>query len=320
MTRTFSVVIPLYNSGSYVRRCLSSVEAQTLRPHEVIVVDDGSTDGSAELVAEEFPQIVLIRQENQGVAAARNRGIAQASSDWIAFLDSDDYWFANHLQELAQIRSDFGDAKLVSTAFCRWIEGQETPLAKPRTRSRRIDYFREAAFDIGIVCSSSAAAAKEQLDKVGAFPAFGSGEDLACWAALALDEPVAVSDAVTAVYVQHPTSAMALQTAQPLPNRVAPEATYDQVGPSTAVAAGALATGPHLASSSDISLYVDSRINSAIRHALLTDDRSRVDALQRLRTQPFRSEYWTLHVAERLPNWLLQQYRRARRRANHLER
>ena len=93
-----SVVIPCFNRRHTLARALNSVFAQTSPTQEVIVVDDGSSDGSAELVASDYPQVTLIRQRNRGVSAARNRGIDAAEGDWIALLDSDDSWRDDKLE------------------------------------------------------------------------------------------------------------------------------------------------------------------------------------------------------------------------------
>ena len=98
---TFAAVIPAYQRETTLRRAIESVLAQTYRPHEMIVVDDGSTDGTQALLAE-FPEVHTIVQEQSGSAAARNRGVHAASSRWIAFLDSDDWWEPDHLERLAR--------------------------------------------------------------------------------------------------------------------------------------------------------------------------------------------------------------------------
>ena len=90
-----SVVIPAYNAARFLPRCLKSVFAQTLQPEEVIVVDDGSTDSTAE-VAEALGARVINRR-NGGLSAARNTGIKGASSEWIALLDADDLWARDKL-------------------------------------------------------------------------------------------------------------------------------------------------------------------------------------------------------------------------------
>lgn len=94
-----SLIIPTFNRCSTLKRALESVLKQTRVPDEMIVVDDGSTDRTAEMMRQEFPQVDYIIQENQGVSAARNLGIAKAQGDWLAFLDSDDTWIEDKLKK-----------------------------------------------------------------------------------------------------------------------------------------------------------------------------------------------------------------------------
>jgi len=93
-----SVVIPTYDRAEWVVRALQSVYEQTCPAGEVLVIDDGSTDGSAETIGERFPQARVIRQDNLGVSAARNAGIRAARGEWIALLDSDDEWAPTKLE------------------------------------------------------------------------------------------------------------------------------------------------------------------------------------------------------------------------------
>ena len=92
-----SVIIPVYNGARYLREALESVFAQTYRPIEVIVIDDGSADDSG-VIAQSFPEVRYIRQTNQGVAAARNNGIEAARGEFFAFLDQDDLWTPEKLK------------------------------------------------------------------------------------------------------------------------------------------------------------------------------------------------------------------------------
>ena len=92
MNPRFSVVIPAFNSAATLARAIESVRAQNWPAHEIIVVDDGSTDATAEIAAG-FDGVRLIRQKNSGVSVARNAGAAAATGDWLAFLDADD-WYA----------------------------------------------------------------------------------------------------------------------------------------------------------------------------------------------------------------------------------
>lgn len=91
-----SVIIPAYNHARWLPKCIESVLNQTLKPHEIIVVDDGSTDNTAEIIAK-YP-VRYIRQENAGCPAARNRALREATGDWIAIVDADDYWLPQKLE------------------------------------------------------------------------------------------------------------------------------------------------------------------------------------------------------------------------------
>ena len=95
-----SVIIPTYNRKKYIKRAIDSVIHQSYKPFEIIVIDDGSTDGTYELIKQSYSssQISLKKQKNNGVSSARNKGIKLANGDWIAFLDSDDEWFKNKLE------------------------------------------------------------------------------------------------------------------------------------------------------------------------------------------------------------------------------
>src|SRR5688572_5722307 len=112
-----SVVVPAFNCAPYIGRALESVLRQVDSSVEVIVVDDGSTDGTATVLADYIPRIRVIRQHNQGVAAARNHAIAEARGTWIAFLDSDDVWRGDRLRVGRAICAAAPNAALVFSSF-----------------------------------------------------------------------------------------------------------------------------------------------------------------------------------------------------------
>lgn len=97
MIPIISVIIPTYNYGHFVSEAIDSVLAQTYPHHEIIVVDDGSTDNTAEVVCR-YPETRYVKQRNQGLAAARNRGIQESRGDYLVFLDADDHLLPNHFQ------------------------------------------------------------------------------------------------------------------------------------------------------------------------------------------------------------------------------
>ncbi|GFO77370.1 hypothetical protein BPLS_P5768 [Bathymodiolus platifrons methanotrophic gill symbiont] len=110
-----SLIIPSYNRGTLLRRALVSVLEQSRPPDEIIVVDDGSTDNTAQVLKQEFPQVKVIVQINQGISAARNTGIRQAKGNWIAFLDSDDTWLAEKLAIQVRALQQSPDTKVCHT-------------------------------------------------------------------------------------------------------------------------------------------------------------------------------------------------------------
>lgn len=95
---TISVIIPTHNREHTLARAIESVQTQSVKPLEIIVIDDGSTDNTGALVKQDFPTVKLYRQSNHGVSHARNRGIESARGEWIALLDSDDAWYPGKLE------------------------------------------------------------------------------------------------------------------------------------------------------------------------------------------------------------------------------
>ena len=120
-----SVVIPLYNKAAYVQRALVSIARQTLSDFEVIIVDDGSTDDGGRIVAS-YPdsRFRLITQRNAGPGPARNRGIAEARGSLIAFLDADDEWLPDYLEESVRLLEAYGpDVASITSGYLEHPSG-----------------------------------------------------------------------------------------------------------------------------------------------------------------------------------------------------
>ena len=103
----FSIIIPVYNGERTLHRCLSSIAKQTLRDYQVLVVNDGSTDGTltaAEEFARQDSRISVLSKDNSGAGAARNMGLKHAQGEYVLFLDADDYWVQEDLLEILQSR------------------------------------------------------------------------------------------------------------------------------------------------------------------------------------------------------------------------
>jgi glycosyltransferase involved in cell wall biosynthesis len=127
-----SIVIPLYNKAPYIERALRSVLTQTFGDFEVIVVDDGSTDGGGKIVESIGDnRVKLFRQENAGVSAARNAGIKAAKGEWIAFLDADDEWVPEKLELQMRAISSHLDAAWVAGGY-RYIRASAGGIEVPQ--------------------------------------------------------------------------------------------------------------------------------------------------------------------------------------------
>ncbi|WP_373399084.1 glycosyltransferase family 2 protein [Algoriphagus halophilus] len=114
----FSVIIPLYNKASFIGRAIDSVMNQTFQEFEIIVVNDGSTDGGEKLPEKYNPEkVIVIHQENQGVSAARNAGITQAKFSFVAFLDADDYWHKDYLKITSEAIKNFQDVGVIGSHY-----------------------------------------------------------------------------------------------------------------------------------------------------------------------------------------------------------
>ena len=126
-----SVVIPVYNGEKFLGEAIASLLRQTVRPHEIIIVDDGSTDRTPQVAAEFGQRIRYYRQERQGPPAARNTGLAKATGKWISMLDSDDVWPDNSLElQLAPVKADPSIQVIVGHALL-WREPTAGSAALP---------------------------------------------------------------------------------------------------------------------------------------------------------------------------------------------
>lgn len=137
-----SVIIPAYNAEKYVLLAISSVLEQNYAPLEILLIDDGSTDGTAKLVQREAPQVRIIQQTNAGVAAARNTGLRHASGEFICFLDADDGWFPGKLVAQADYLARHPEVGLVFHQWLVWrpdANGVYAKLGQPQQANGAID-------------------------------------------------------------------------------------------------------------------------------------------------------------------------------------
>lgn len=195
MKSDISVVIPLYNKEKEIACTLRSVLAQTSQPLEIIVVDDGSTDGSAARVEEiGSPLIRLIRQENRGVSAARNRAMQEACGEYAALLDGDDTWEPGYLAEIERLIAAYPGCGAYATSFNVDDGHHLTPGDTPQTEGV-VDFFTEALSHY-VLIPSSTTLRREPALSLGGFPeGMRMGEDQYLWTKLARTSPVCFSPA-----------------------------------------------------------------------------------------------------------------------------
>ncbi|WP_052723252.1 glycosyltransferase family A protein [Methanosarcina barkeri] len=210
----FSVVIPLYNKEPHIKRALDSVINQTVQDFEIIVVNDGSTDKSADVVKSfSDARIRLINQKNAGVSVARNRGINEAKSELIAFLDADDEWMPDYLETILRLREKYPYAGLYATSLK--TEFIDNVLMDKDKELRKLipdeglilNFFKVNLKDIShkdIFYTSSVTVPKKIFLEIGGFQTgFWWGEDIDMWGRIALKYPFAYSSQVCAVYYQN---------------------------------------------------------------------------------------------------------------------
>ena len=209
----FSVIIPLYNKEPYVGKALQSVLDQSFIDYELIVVDDGSTDESARVAGEVLSKAAvdcqLIRQENAGVSAARNNGVARSKGDYLCFLDADDWWDPSFLAEMSALIDEYPDAGIYGTGYIIVNETKRktrvAPLGlEPGFEKGYINYCQVYAKTLAMPLTSiSVAVPRKVFDEMNGFPTgIKLGEDFLLWIRIALIFQVAFLNRPLAYYNQ----------------------------------------------------------------------------------------------------------------------
>lgn len=162
-----SVVIPTYNRIALVERAIDSVLRQSIKPFDIIVVDDGSDDGTSEMIQKKYRSINLVQQQNSGVSAARNNGIKHAKGDWISLLDSDDEWTEKKLENQVNRLIKNPDYHFCHTNEI-WIRNGVRVNQKKR-HQKYGGYIFDKCLDICRISPSSTLFKKNILEHVGWF-------------------------------------------------------------------------------------------------------------------------------------------------------
>jgi len=200
----FSVIIPSYNRARLLARALDSILMQSYPAREIIVIDDGSSDSTARLIRENYPEVRYHYQRHAGVSAARNCGIRLTSSRWIALLDSDDSWTPGKLAAQAKAIRTNPSTRLVHTNEI-WIrDGARLP--QKRHHRKYGGQIFEHCLATCVISPSAASIRRDVFDDVGLFDeSLKACEDYDLWLRICAREPVSlVDEALVVKFGGHP--------------------------------------------------------------------------------------------------------------------
>lgn len=230
LANTISVVIPAFNAADHVAATIASIEAQTRRPDELILVDDGSSDGTADVAAQALAAVPipsrLIRQANGGVAVARNTGALASHGDFVTFVDADDLLLDDHLASISALLEQHPEAVAAFADVQEFdSDGDRPGTIRSKTLARRAgiaitpaapgasllgDGLTAALLLGNFITNSVTVIRRTALSRTGLFdPAFPIGEDRDLYMRLSLLGPFIELERVTARQRRHPASVMA---------------------------------------------------------------------------------------------------------------
>ena len=199
-----SVVIPTLNRINTLQRALDSVINQTYKPAEIIVVDNGSSDGTLKFLREQYPKITILTEKKIGVSSARNKGIKKSINQWIALLDSDDAWHPRKLEiQTSMLDSALKEYNLIHTDEV-WFRNNKH-INQMKKHKKQGGYIFERCLSLCCISPSSVMFKKNILDKVGLFDeSLPVCEDYDMWLKICSSEEVLFAqDKLTYKYGGH---------------------------------------------------------------------------------------------------------------------
>ena len=156
-----SVMMPTYNNAKYIKQAIESIYAQNYDNIEIIVVDDGSTDNTKEIV-QQYKDIKYFYIEHKGIPFARNTALEKSTGEYIAFLDSDDYWLPNKLNTQIQYFKDHPDCEIVFTKYENFFENEDV-------KKNKIAIFEKTSEKNNNSCLETSVVKKRVFDKCGKY-------------------------------------------------------------------------------------------------------------------------------------------------------
>ncbi len=200
----FSVIIPVYNKEKYIANTLNSVLKQDFSDFEIILIDDGSTDRSIDIALTiKDSRIKIVRQQNSGVAVARNKGAAMAQGKILAFLDADDIWLPEHLSELKNLADQFEDTDFFATAYQILYNSKLSKDYVCKFDNRRVKvkpYYRYNQ-SFPLFFTSNFAVTKDLFSRTGGFNPNIHAEDTEFFLRLGINNPLAYSQKITMIHI-----------------------------------------------------------------------------------------------------------------------
>jgi len=206
---SLSVIIPLFNKEKDIVNTLTSVCNQTFTDFEIIIVNDGSTDSSVKNInAINDDRIRIFSKKNEGVSIARNFGVEKAISNYIVFLDADDYWYPNHLKNIFELINTFPNHLWFASAYEKQRNNNLiTPMVSPIIEKGKDwygevdDFFANSLIDC-LAWTSSVCMKKIFFNSLNGFDAFTTHtEDIDLWIRAALKSPLVFSNKITARHI-----------------------------------------------------------------------------------------------------------------------
>jgi len=188
-----SVIIPVYNRPDFVTEAIQSVLSQTYPNIEIIVVNDGSTDNTSDVLKQFSDKIIVIHQENKGVSAARNTGIYHSHSNWLSFLDSDDIWLPEKLSQQMNYFQNNPTARICQTEEI-WMKNGKRLYPKKKHQKKSGMIFHDC-LPLCIVSPSAVMIHKELFDEIGTFDeSLPACEDYDLWLRISCKYPIYLLD------------------------------------------------------------------------------------------------------------------------------